>query len=112
MPSDPVWDIVLNDLGYMLDTAVYYLWLAAFVDDHRQADAEQQRSIAWAQAHPAAGRDPEEARAHKAADIYSDGRPVTTTLRFGDGEDDGRLENQNLRQGLMGSSDSLLDDGM
>lgn len=76
-----------NDLAYMLANAGYYLWLAAFVDDHRQADAEKQRGIAWGPAHPATDPNPE-AKAHKAADTYSDGRPVTTTFRFGDGADD------------------------
>jgi hypothetical protein len=77
-----------EDLEYMLDNAVYYLWRAAFVDDHRQADAAQQRRIAWARVIGWAEPDPELERARKAVDIYDDGRTVTTTVRFGDGEDE------------------------
>jgi DNA-binding MarR family transcriptional regulator len=68
-----------EDLWCMLDNAVGHLYRAAFVDDHRQADAE---------AHPATALAPDEDWAHKPVDLYDDGRTVATTVRFGDGEDD------------------------
>jgi hypothetical protein len=77
-----------DDLDSLLHNAVEYLWLAAFVDDHRQADAAQQPRPAWARVNGWAEPDPELERARKAVDIYDDGRTVTTTVRFGDGEDE------------------------
>ena len=65
---------VTNDLGYQLDEAQMWLWLAAFCDDDDHTKSEYERMA-----------DPE---AQKAADTYSDGRPVTTTFRFGDGDHD------------------------
>jgi hypothetical protein len=67
---------------------VEYLWLAAFVDDHRQADWWKQQRIGWVRVNGFSEPEPELERARKAADVYSDGRPVTTTFRFGDGGDE------------------------
>ena len=77
-----------DDLWCLLDNTVNYLWLAAFVDDHRQADRWEKLRIGWNQAHPVPDPNREKERAQRAADIYDDGRAVTTTFRFGDGEDD------------------------
>ena len=63
-----------NDLGHQLDEVQRWLWLAAFCDDDDHTESECERMA-----------NPE---AQKAADTYSDGRPVTTTFRFGDGDHD------------------------
>jgi hypothetical protein len=76
-----------EDLDSLLVNVVYVLWRAAFVDDHRQDDCAQWR-IAWPPTHPVPDPEPEEERALKAADTYSDGRPVTTTFRYGNAEDE------------------------
>jgi hypothetical protein len=69
---------VTNDLGCQFDIVCGDLWQAAFIDDDDQAEAEAQRASV-----------PEEIqKAREAANAYSDGRPVTTTSRFGDGEHD------------------------
>lgn len=71
-----------NDLYCLLYNAGEHLWLAAFVDDHREA--AQRRRIDWARPEP----DPELDKARKAVGLYDDGRTVATTVRFGDAKDD------------------------
>ena len=77
-----------QDLDSLLVNVVYVLWCAAFVDDHRQADDCAQWRIGWPPTHPVPDPKPDEGRALEAADTYSDGRPVTTTFRHGDAEDE------------------------
>ena len=81
-----------DDLGYQLDEVRGWLWQTAFVDDDDQAEAEWKRDRAWARSRPpnleVATCHPESVKAWEAAAVYSDGRPVSTTLRFGDGEHD------------------------
>jgi hypothetical protein len=76
-----------DDLVCMLYNAVEHLWLAAFVDDHRQADAAHWRA-AGARVNGGVEPDPELDRARNAVDLYDDGRTVASTVRFGDGKDD------------------------
>ena len=78
---------VVNDLQTDFDEARTWLWMAAFTADDNQAEADALRDGAWARME-LDGIDPEVAEAHKAAGTYSDGRPVTTTFRWGEGESD------------------------
>jgi hypothetical protein len=79
-----------QDLGFLFDNAVgKYLHQATFFDDHHQVEAHEKWEREVRSAHPRAeGPLPEFEEMLQAENTFSDGRVVTTTVRYGEGADE------------------------
>lgn len=79
-----------QDLGFLFENAVgKYLHQAAFFDDHHQVEAFEKWEGEVRSAHSRAeGPLPEFEEMFQAENTFSDGRMVTTTVRYGEGDDE------------------------